>query len=105
MNVSEFHLPIFITTVIVTFIASGGFWNYLLNRKKKPDATTKLLMGLAHDKIITIGTQHIENGSISSELYDDLVFYLYDPYVELGGNGACERLMQVVKKLPITDRI
>jgi len=101
MNFSEFHIPMFLTTIIITFIASGGFWNYLINRKKKPDAITKLLMGLAHTKIISIGAEHIELGSISSELYRDLVYYLYEPYLELGGNGACERIMVQVAKLPI----
>lgn len=102
MNWAEFHPETFIFAVIISFIASGGFWNYLLNRKKKPDAATKLLMGLAHLKIAEIGIIHIDIGSISEEAYNDLVHYLYDPYIELGGNGSGERVMKLVKQLPIT---
>ena len=101
MDFSEFHIPIFLSTVVITFIASGGFWNYLLNRKKKPDATTKLLMGLAHLKIAEVGITHIGIGSISEEAYNDLVHYLYDPYIELGGNGSGKRIMAIVSQLPI----
>lgn len=97
---AEFHPETFIAAVIVTFIASGGFWNYLLNRKKKPDATTKLLMGLAHLKIAEIGIMHLDIGAISEEAYNDLVHYLYDPYIELGGNGSGQRIMKLVEQLP-----
>ena len=33
--------------------------------------------------------------------YEDLIHYLYDPYVELGGNGSAEKVMQEIKKLPM----
>lgn len=104
MTLTELHLGTLIPSVIIAFVASGGFWTYLLNRKKKPNATTKLLMGLAHLKIAEIGIMHLDIGSISEEAYNDLVHYLYDPYIELGGNGSGERIMKLVEKLPIVSR-
>lgn len=102
MSLNEFHVETFIFTIVIAFIASGGFWNWLLNRKKTPDATTKLLMGLAHLKISEIGLTHIDIGGISEEVYNDLVHYLYAPYIELGGNGSSKRIMDHVEKLPFT---
>ena len=101
MNWNEFHPETFIPAIVVAFVASGGFWNWMLNRKKKPDAATKLLMGLAHLKITEIGINHIDIGGISEEVYNDLVHYLYNPYVELGGNGSGKRIMTIVSQLPI----
>lgn len=92
-----------LVAVIVTLLASSGFWTYLANRREKNSATTKLLMGLAHDKLVTNGMRAIKKGYIYTEEYEDLRKYLYDPYIELGGNGIVERVMAEVSKLPLTE--
>lgn len=91
-----------IIIVITTFGASSGFWTYMTHRREKTSATTKLLMGLAHDKIVAQGLRAIRKGYIETDQYEELRKYLYDPYIELGGNGMVERIMNEVSKLPLT---
>lgn len=92
-----------LVAIVATLLASSGFWTYLANRREKNSATTKMLMGLAHDKIVTNGMRAINNGYIHTDEYDDLRKYLYEPYIELGGNGIVERIMVEVSKLPLTQ--
>ena len=99
----ENDLEIILLVLVSTLIASGGFWTWMTNRREKNSATTKLLMGLAHDTILKRGDAYIRRGWITSEEYNDLVQYLVGPYMELGGNGMAERLMGEIKKLPITN--
>lgn len=87
--------------VLSAFAASSGFWTYLITRRDKKSASARLLLGLAHDKIITHVNEHIARGYITSDAYDDLHRYLYEPYKEMGGNGTVDRLMKEVAKLPI----
>lgn len=91
----------YLLVALASFLASsGGFWIFLKKRRESKDATTRLLMGLGQDKILFLGMRYIERGWISSEEYDDLKTYLFDPYIELGGNGTAERVMRMVESLP-----
>lgn len=49
-----------ITSVLIALISSTGLWSYIANYRNKHDAKTRLLIGLAHDRIIYLGTQYIE---------------------------------------------
>ena len=91
-----------IVTVICSVIASSGFWVFIQKRMERKDAKTKLLVGLAHDRIMTLGTYYINRGYISAEEFEDLDKYLYAPYKNSGGNGSAERIMEQVRKLPIS---
>lgn len=90
-----------LVAIITTFIASGGFWSYLMSRRSNDDATTKLLMGLAYAKIASLGDKFIDQGHISADEHNDLHRYLYAPYKALGGNGTADRIMEAVNQLPI----
>lgn len=90
-----------VVTVVCSVLASSGFWAWMTSRREKKDAKTKMLLGLGHDRIISLAIQYIERGWITQDEYEDLNKYLYQPYVELGGNGTAERLMRAVKDLPI----
>lgn len=84
------------------FLATGvGFWGYLRDKDKSNDASTRLLMGLAHDKIMHLGMKYVERGWVTNDEYDDFRKYLYDPYTELGGNGISEHIMYTIERLPI----
>lgn len=72
-----------------------------MKRSEKNDVKTKMLVGLAHDRITYLGMKYIERGWISQDEYENLYNYLYSPYKELGGNGSAERVMNEVKKLEI----
>lgn len=52
------------------------------------------IAGLEHDRIIHIGTGYEQQGWISSQDYDDIDTYLYQPYKKLGGNGTAKRVME-----------
>ena len=103
MGTATYNIQTIIITVLTTLLASSGFWTYLSRRKEKTSATTKLLMGLAHDKLLTNGMRAIKKGYIDTEQYTDIRRYLYEPYIELGGNGIVERIMEEVSKLPLVN--
>ena len=84
-----------------TVLASSGFWAFVLKKSTSKTATTRLLMGLAYDKIAQVGLNHIERGWITKDEYEDFRKYLYEPYSELGGNGVSERIMAEVTALPL----
>lgn len=97
-----------VITILCAVLASSGFWAYLehwSNTKQKKnenkDAKSRMLIGLAHDRIIFLGMQYIERGWISQDEYENLYEYLYKPYEEMGGNGSAKRIMTEVNKLPI----
>ena len=90
-----------IVTLIVTVLASSGFWAYVLQHTNKKSATTKLLMGLAHKEILESGMRYIDRGWVSKDEYEDLVRYLYEPYQSFGGNGVAEKVVSEVRKLPM----
>ena len=92
-----------IVTIFCSVLASSGLWTLIMKRNERKDAKTKMLLGLAHDRIITLGMGYVERGWINHEEYEDLKRYLYDPYRELGGNGTAERVMKEVDKLPIRN--
>lgn len=102
-----------LVTIITVIFASGGFWAFvtaaLTERRKKRDALEnelgadhQLLLGLAHDRLYALCAEYISRGSITMDEYDNLK-YIYDPYVQSGGNGTGKRLMEEVEKIPIRE--
>lgn len=95
-----------VISVIAAVFASSGFWALATaiyqNKSKKESAEDKAIKALLHDRIFEISKELIVRGSVTTEEYDNLK-YLYEPYVELGGNGTCQRLKAEVDKLPIAD--
>lgn len=90
-----------LVTVFVTVLASNGFWTIIQKKFDKNSTEKKLLVGLAHDRIIYVGEGFIARGWITYDEYEDFMKYLYIPYAEYGGNGAAERILDEVKKLPL----
>lgn len=89
-------------TILGGFLAgSGGFWIYLRRRHEQRDFVEKLIMGLAHDKIVYLGIKYIEKGFVNKDEYDDLIRYFWEPYMALGGDGSAERIINLVKLLPL----
>lgn len=91
-----------VVTIVCSVMASSGFWSYIQKRSEKMDNKTKLLIGIAHDRIVYLGMQYIKRGSITRDEYENLHDYLYVPYEAEGGNGSAKRIMKEVDKLPIT---
>lgn len=89
-----------IVTIVCAVLASSGFWAFMNKRADKNDAKTDLLIGLAHDRIMSLGKQYVARRYITAEEYENLYEYLYEPYERAGGNGSAKRIMGEVKKLP-----
>lgn len=98
------HLEL-LASIVTSFLLSSGFWLYLAKRGEKKDNRDKLLMGLAHDRIVYLGLKYIERGCISQEEHENLLEYLFLPYAAMGGNGSAKRVMDEVNKLPIKKNI
>lgn len=92
----------FLGTVISAMAGAGGLWAWLEKRSTRKSATTQLLLGLAHDRIVHLGLSYMDRGSITKDEYEDLLKYLWIPYSAFGGNGLAERVMADVKLLPMT---
>lgn len=95
-------------TVLCAMFASSGFWAYIIARrdkkreaKEKDNVNTRMTMGLGHDRIIYLCEKYIERGWVTSEEYENLRVWLFEPYEEMGGNGTAKRLMAIVDNLPV----
>jgi hypothetical protein len=93
-----------IAAAVPALTALIGYLAYLRNRTTISDeeraALIALLMGLAQNKILTLGMKYIDRGWVTKDEYQDLQRYLYTPYLKLGGNGTAERIMHAVERLP-----
>ena len=87
--------------LIVAVLTSSGLWAVVAKRVDKGDAERKMLVGLAHDRIVHLGMVYIDRGYITQDEYENLNDYLYAPYEKMGGNGSAKRVMEEVQKLPI----
>lgn len=90
-----------VITVFTSVLASSGLWAYIAKHSERKDTKTEMLVGLAHDRIMSLGMSYIERKWITRDEYENLYEYLYKPYSKLGGNGSAKKVMSEVDKLPI----
>lgn len=95
------HLMNFLVPIILGMLASSGFWAYMEKRTQKRALQIKMLVGITHNLILESALKYITRRWITQDEYENLYTYLYEPYLELGGNGSIKRLMEEVDKLPI----
>ena len=88
-------------TIVTSVLASSGLWAFLDRRADRRDARTQLLLGIAHNQIMALGTAYLSRGYVTIDEYEDLLKYLYSPYSSFGGNGMAEKVMKEVQELPI----
>lgn len=88
-------------SVLLALVGSTGFWTWLQSRRDKNDAKSLMLLGLGHDRIVSLGVVYIDRGYVTADEFENLYEYLYLPYEKLGGNGSARRIMEQVKKLPL----
>ena len=103
MNSDILDIIRLIVTALAAVGASSGFWVYMDRKRKHRELTTKLLIGLAHDRIRCLSVTYIDRGYITPDEFENLHMFLYEPYVALGGNSSALRLMEKVKKLPLKE--
>ena len=88
--------------IVTSLITSQGLWNHVSQKSQKDSAESELLRGLAHTRIMSLCEKYIERGWITPEEYEDLITYLYHPYLELGGNGTVKKMVDnEINRLPI----
>lgn len=85
----------------VAVLTSSGLWALVSKRADNNNVERKMLVGLAHDRIIHLGMVYVTRGYITQDEYENLNDYLYQPYENMGGNGSAKRVMEEVRKLPI----
>ena len=89
-----------LVVLLTAMLASSGMWAYLERKSNRKDNKAKLLLGLAHDRIVSLGMIYIDRGFITKDEYQDFHKYLYDPYKTFGGNGLADRVAKAVGELP-----
>lgn len=92
-----------IVTIVCSLIASSGFWAFIAKKGARRSDQSDMLIGLAHDRIMSLGMYYINRGNITQDEYENLYEYLFKPYERLGGNGSAKRIMKEVDKLPIVS--
>lgn len=93
-----------VQTLLAVFagvFASSGFWAWVMSFRERKSARTQMLIGLGHDKIIHLCSTYIQRGWLTDDEYDNLVNWLYEPYLKMKGNGRAKKLMEQVEKLPV----
>ena len=93
-----------ILAIVGSVFASSGFWALLQKLTEKKSNSTRLLVGIGHDRIIYLASQYLKRGSITVDEYKNLHDYLFIPYQKMGGNGVAQKLMEEVDKLPIKEK-
>lgn len=90
------------TGILTAIFASSGIWSivlYLLQRRdSRKGADKKALIALLHDRIYEKCEAALIRGSITMTEFK-AISYLYEPYIELGGNGTGRTLYEEVTKL------
>lgn len=87
--------------LVAAVLTSSGLWAVVARRADKGDAQRKMLVGLAHDRIVHLGMVYVDRGYITQDEYENLNDYLYAPYETMGGNGSAKRVMEEVRRLPM----
>lgn len=87
--------------LVVAVLTSSGLWAVVAKRVDKGAAQRKMLVGLAHDRIVHLGMVYVDRGYITQDEYENLNDYLYAPYEKMGGNGSAKRVMEEVRRLPM----
>lgn len=101
-----------IVTVVSSVLASSGLWAFFtsamqardraeLEKDESERALANMVRGLAHAKIVEIGTRFLEQGYVTLDDLNEFDHYLYQPYEALGGNGYAKKIYEQVMKLDV----
>lgn len=88
-------------SLVAAVLTSSGLWAVVARRADKGDAQRKMLVGLAHDRIVHLGMAYVDRGYVTQDEYENLNDYLYAPYEKMSGNGSAKRVMEEVRRLPM----
>lgn len=86
--------------VFGAILGSSGLWAYITARRARDTHRDQLLKGLSHFVIMDRAEEYMARGTVGSEEFALLYNLVYTNYKELGGNGAAERIMHEIERLP-----
>ena len=90
-----------VLAIFLSVLGSSGMWAWIMKRSERKSATSRLLLGMAHDRIVYVGKTYLHRGFLTLDEYEDFMKYLVEPYSEFGGNGLAEKIVNEVKNLPV----
>ena len=79
-----------ISAIVVAALTSGGLWALVGRRADRNDAERKMLVGLAHDRIIHLGMTYIQRGEVTQDEYENLNDYPVCSIRENGRQRQCQ---------------
>lgn len=102
-----------IITALISALTSSGFMSliiYLLQRRDRrkdqetanSSAQSRMLVGLGHDRIMSLTDRYVRRGTITLKEKRNLEF-LYRPYFDMGGNGDCKIGYDACQHLPVVS--
>ena len=74
--------------VLGSALASSGLWALVGRRADKDDAERKMLVGLAHDRIVHLGMAYVERGYITQDEYENRGYTCTSPTKKWGETAA-----------------
>lgn len=108
-----------IVTIILAVLGSTGLWTvinqhfftYIGQKRKLSEAqkdeiktilkpTNDMVLGIGYDRLIHVCNKYIDRGWIDIDELNGISKYLYEPYIELGGDGMAEALFDKLRALP-----
>lgn len=90
--------------VIVAFITSQALVELIKwwTTRKKPKPADKLLVALAQDRIVYVGSGCIKQGYITRDQLSVLTS-IWTPYNEMDGDGMADTIFERCKHLPLEE--
>ena len=90
--------------IVIAVIGSQSLLELVkwLTTRKKPKPSDQLLVALAQDRIVYVGSGCISQGYITREQLSVLTS-IWNPYHELDGDGMADTIMERCKHLPLKE--
>lgn len=93
-----------LTTIIITIVASSGFWTFLKeiieSKRKKKKPSEQMLLAIGRDRLLFLSKKYLAQGYIEEDDYECFT-KLGDAYISLGGNSLVRKAYDQASKLPI----
>ena len=90
--------------LLIAVLGGSGVWELIKfeveKHKKKLSDEQKLMLGIAHDRIWSLGGQYLRRKGITKSELDNLE-RIAVPYLSSGGNGTGEKIWNDVKELEL----
>lgn len=90
--------------ILIAVFGGSGVWELIKfeveKHKKKLSDEEKLMLGIAHDRIWSLGSQYLRRKGITKSELDNLE-RIAVPYLSSGGNGTGEKIWNDVKELEL----